>query len=182
MRTALALSVIAFLCVVTAQAQTIANQAYANETADWNVAPTYAIRTSQYHAPTPTSIPSGRIIYTFWLNQALQGPNRPLLVNVLDGNTVRALPGSVWFSRGGHGTALTDPNQQRFESRLAALTGGNKAAPVVFYCLSSECWLSYNATLRALQAGYSNAMWYRGGVEAWQAAGLPTTVMQTDQW
>ena len=26
----------------------------------------------------------------------------------------------------------------------------------------------------ALAAGYSNVIWYRGGINAWMAAGLPT--------
>ncbi len=40
--------------------------------------------------------------------------------------------------------------------------------------LSRECWVSYNAALRAINAGYTNVLWYRGGIEAWKAAGLPT--------
>ena len=34
--------------------------------------------------------------------------------------------------------------------------------------------MSYNAALRAINAGYTNVKWYRGGIEAWKAAGLPT--------
>jgi rhodanese-related sulfurtransferase len=33
--------------------------------------------------------------------------------------------------------------------------------------------MSYNAALRAIAAGYSNVLWYRGGIEAWKAAGMP---------
>lgn len=32
--------------------------------------------------------------------------------------------------------------------------------------------MSYNAALSAINLGYSNVLWYRGGIEAWQAAGM----------
>jgi rhodanese-related sulfurtransferase len=31
--------------------------------------------------------------------------------------------------------------------------------------------MSYNAALRAINLGYRNVLWYRGGVEAWKAGG-----------
>ena len=51
-------------------------------------------------------------------------------------------------------------------------TGGAKDYPVVFYCEGPQCWESYNAALRARDAGYTNVYWYRGGLEAWVAANL----------
>ena len=33
--------------------------------------------------------------------------------------------------------------------------------------------MSYNASLRAINLGYTNVLWYRGGIEAWKQAGLP---------
>lgn len=165
-----------------ASAQTIANQAYGGETRDWGIPPQAGLRPGDYHAPTPTGIPGGRVVYTYWLAQAVNGANKPLLLNFLTGRSVRAIPGSVWLSGGGQGISFDDLAQERLGQRLAALTGGNKAAPIVMYCLSAECWLSYNATLRALRLGYSNAMWYRGGVEAWTAAGLPVVNIDQDRW
>lgn len=44
---------------------------------------------------------------------------------------------------------------------------------MVFYCASTMCWMSYNAALRARALGYLDVLWYRGGIEAWKAAGLP---------
>ncbi len=49
----------------------------------------------------------------------------------------------------------------------------NKQHPIVLYCLSPECWMSYNASLRAINLGYTNVLWYRGGIESWKKAGLP---------
>jgi rhodanese-related sulfurtransferase len=56
--------------------------------------------------------------------------------------------------------------------------------PLVIFCDSTVCWQSYNAALRAASAGYVNVYWYRGGVEAWRAAGLPTvtSVISAQLW
>jgi 3-mercaptopyruvate sulfurtransferase SseA len=44
----------------------------------------------------------------------------------------------------------------------------------VLYSESRETWFAVNAVLRAKKMGYKNVSWYRGGLVAWQAAGLPT--------
>lgn len=59
------------------------------------------------------------------------------------------------------------------------MTGGNRETPLVLYCLSNQCWMSYNAALRAIHLGYTNVLWYRGGLEAWKAAGQATQPAQT---
>jgi len=66
-----------------------------------------------------------------------------------------------------------DVIQGEFATRLEQVTGGKKDKPLAFYCVSSQCWLSYNASLRAVALGYIRVLWYRGGVQAWRAAGLP---------
>jgi rhodanese-related sulfurtransferase len=50
----------------------------------------------------------------------------------------------------------------------------DKTQPVGVFCVSAECWLSVNAALRLRALGYTNVQWYRGGIEAWMAAKLPT--------
>lgn len=50
----------------------------------------------------------------------------------------------------------------------------NKAASVVFFCNSGECWKSYKASVVAHRAGYTNVHWFRGGFPEWSAKGLPT--------
>jgi rhodanese-related sulfurtransferase len=55
-------------------------------------------------------------------------------------------------------------------------TKNKKDVVVVFYSDNMENWQSYNAALRAINAGYTKVLWYRGGLEAWILAGLPTQV------
>ena len=178
----LACVLLAVLSAAPALAQAIADRPYGGEDKDWHVPPQMELRLGQYHAPTPTSIPGGRVVTTFQLNQAFQGADKPLLVNLLTGKSVRGIPGSLWLSGGGHGIGLDDLAQDRLAKHLDRLTRGNKVATIVFYCLSAECWLSYNASLRALRLGYANALWYRGGIDAWAAAGLPVTHLTDDRW
>ena len=64
-----------------------------------------------------------------------------------------------------------DASMDKFDlARLPA----DKAAPVVFFCNSGECWKSYKASVVAMKAGYSKVNWYRGGMPDWSAKGLPT--------
>ena len=32
--------------------------------------------------------------------------------------------------------------------------------------------MSYNAALRAIRTGYTQVLWYSGGIEAWKSAGV----------
>jgi PQQ-dependent catabolism-associated CXXCW motif protein len=74
---------------------------------------------------------------------------------------------------GGLPGSYFDANQQQFVQQLGQATGGDTARPLVFFCLGAACWESYNAMLRANAAGYTQLDWYRGGLAAWQEAGLP---------
>ena len=57
-----------------------------------------------------------------------------------------------------------------FRDNLAMVTGGDKARPVLFYCLA-QCWMSWNAARRALQWGYKKVYWYRDGTDGWRKIG-----------
>lgn len=50
----------------------------------------------------------------------------------------------------------------------------SKTMQLIFFCLDGSCPKSYEAAKAALGAGYTDVLWYRGGVNAWAAAGLPT--------
>jgi PQQ-dependent catabolism-associated CXXCW motif protein len=81
------------------------------------------------------------------------------------------IPGSVWLPDVGRG-ALSPELEAWFRASLERLTAGNKAAPLVFYCLA-DCWMSWNATKRALSWGYAGAQWYEEGTDGWEVAGFP---------
>lgn len=147
---------------------------YADEARDWGVAPTNRLRQQPYHGFTPLTIPGAQVVRTQELHAMLAGTVAPVLIDVLADEGHVTLAGTAWISGAGRGTNFFDPVQAVLEQLLAKLTHGDKARGLVFFCAGPQCWLSYNAALRAVAAGYEKVYWYRGGIEAWTAAGLPT--------
>lgn len=143
----------------------------ADEAADHGVPPQSALRADGHHAPTPLAVPGARTVGTAELRKLLQAQSPPVLIDVLGGEGHATLPGGAWLPGAGRGESFEDGLQQRLGQALAVLTGGDRARPVVFYCASPQCWLSYNAALRAVRLGYGSVLWYRGGIEAWGASG-----------
>ena len=147
------------------------------ERQDFGVQPSSQLHTGPMHGPTPASIPGGQVITTKGLMELVQGRQTPyFLFDVLGG--ADTLPGAMpaaWLSQPG---SFNDQTQQQFAQMLQQGTQGRKDTPLVFYCLSTQCWMSYNAALRAINAGYTNVLWYRGGIDAWKMAGLPTQPAQ----
>jgi PQQ-dependent catabolism-associated CXXCW motif protein len=140
------------------------------ERKDFGVQPTGELHTGGMHAPTPASIPGGQVITTKGLIPLLGNAELgALLFDVLGGQEM--IPGARGAVPASQPGSFSDQNQQDFGRYLESLTRGNKETPLVFYCLSSHCWMSYNASLRAIHLGYRNVLWYRGGIEAWKAAG-----------
>ena len=48
-----------------------------------------------------------------------------------------------------------------------------KATPVIFYCNGVKCDRSVKSAQIALDNGYTNIYWFRGGIEEWRANGFP---------
>lgn len=157
-------------CAVPAVAQTGSRPGvYANEDHDWGVPPATQLRTVGYHEPTPTRIPGGKVVTTGELKALLEQPAKPYIIDVLGGGVHRTIAGAFWMIGAGAGDMSRD-EEKRFADAVAAFAGGDKGRPLVFFCVDSECWLSYNAALRTIALGYTNVMWYRGGIAAWRVS------------
>ncbi len=145
--------------------------AQANEIGNYGVLPQATLWLGDPHAPTPLTVPGARTVATAELRTLQQGERPPILIDVLGSDGHRTLPGAAWLPGAGRGQSFDDALQPRLAQALEALTGGDRARPIVFYCASQLCWLSYNASLRAVRLGYADVLWYRGGILAWRAAG-----------
>lgn len=144
-------------------------QVLQQEMQDFGVPPQAQLQ-STMHGPTPTSIPGGQVITTDRLlgmyGQAQQ--NGLLVFHVLGpGPTLPNAQNAAPASQAG---TFNDQTQQEFGNYLRQVTQGNTARPLVFYCQSTQCWMSYNAALRAINMGFTQVYWYRGGIESWQQA------------
>lgn len=144
------------------------------ELQDFGVPPTAQLHAGAMHGHTPVTIPGGRVTTTDELAVALrQSQPQMLLFHVLGGQ--ETLPNAQFAAPASAPGTFSDETQQAFSQYLDQVTRGRKDQPMVFYCASIQCWMSYNAALRAINSGYSNVIWYRGGIEAWKTAGHPTT-------
>jgi PQQ-dependent catabolism-associated CXXCW motif protein len=142
------------------------------ERQDMGVQPTAQLRSGGMHGPTPASIPGGRLVTTPEVAQLLGNPQSQALVfDVLGGPQM--LPNAIPVVPAAQGGTFQDQTQQEFGNYLQQVTQGRKDRPMIFYCQSVQCWMSYNAALRAINLGYTSVLWYRGGIEAWEQAGLP---------
>lgn len=151
----------------------------AGEGQDFGVAPVARLQpTAQLHGPTPTSIPGGKVVGTRQLAAWMQGQQgaqgRVMLLHAIGSN--EHLPHAIPVVPASQGGSFSDQVQREFGQYLEQATGGDRNRLIVTYCAGVECWGSYNAALRAIHMGYRNVHWYRGGMDAWRAAGLPLLV------
>lgn len=151
---------------------------FADEDKDGGTAPQSSLRTGNLSAPTPNSIPQGSVIATTELVRLMTAPRPPVLIDVQyrRGYLAPTIPGALWIDGAGGGDwAVQETGKlpaRLFRDAMERLAP-DKSAPVAFFCGGPKCWLSYNAALRAIALGYRQVIWYRGGVAAWIAAGLP---------
>jgi PQQ-dependent catabolism-associated CXXCW motif protein len=140
-------------------------------------------RMDDYRTPVPKTLAGAKVINADEA-EALWKEKKALFIDVfpkapkpanLPANTVwrdpthMSIEGAYWLPNVGYG-APTPEQEEYFKSRLDALTGSDKARPVVFFCLKN-CWMSWNAAKRALSWGYTNVIWYADGTDGWQEIG-----------
>lgn len=159
------------------------DQPFADEDKDYGIAPTKAL-TTNYHQRTPLSVPGARTIKTLALRKLIDSTSPPIVIDVLGGTPGKRLtiPSAVWLGAGAGDGRVYAAEKEKFATALSKLTNSDKSRPIVFFCLNVECWLSYNASLRAVEEGYKNVYWYRGGWKSWKAATLPFIKADPAAW
>jgi rhodanese-related sulfurtransferase len=150
-------------------------RAVAAENAEPGAEVPWTYRKTDVRSPAPVGIEGVRRVDTAELARLLTQPRRPLLVDV-GGPEPQMLPGALHFVHGG--LAFRDiPAENAYEQRFLAMlraAGAQFGSEIVFYGADSSSWTSVNAAMRAQRNGYTRVHWYRGGLAAWQRAGLPT--------
>jgi rhodanese-related sulfurtransferase len=118
---------------------------------------------------TPTSLPGAIVVSVAEAKCIIDKfPNDVVVIAAI--SDARRLPGAVsvpW-------AASADPSEEgqgMVANAFLRLAGGDKHRPLIIYCHSDHCFLSYNATLRAVKAGFTSVFWMRPGIEGWVAAG-----------
>jgi tetratricopeptide (TPR) repeat protein len=119
---------------------------------------------------TPNKIPRGTAVSTTGLEKIVDSHPQPIFIDALKSAHFLTIPNALRIAFAGQPGDFSDRLQRRLRVRLDNLTDGNLDATLVFFCVGAECWESYNASLRAINAGYTHVYWYRGGLSSWRAA------------
>jgi rhodanese-related sulfurtransferase len=141
-----------------------------DESQDFGMPATMVLYPAPYRGPTPTSNKRASVVKTAELVSVLKSSDGIVLIDTSKGD--QTIPGAIQVSDVGRDGSLTDGLQDQVAEFLNSQTKGNKKVPIVFFGTGLNDRSSYNAALRAGEAGYT-AFWYRGGIEAWLASGLP---------
>lgn len=136
-------------------------------------------RVGRYRSPTPDRIEGVKRVNTDQLETLMATEPDLLVFDVINLTFLKgrfrqekphqALPGAIWLPNTGQGN-LASRWERYLLSEVAHSSGGDKHLPVVVAC-KSDCWLSWNVSLRLREAGYSNLHWYQDGVDTWAASG-----------
>ncbi len=150
---------------------------FADEAKDHGVdAPAGMRAGSEMHGPTPMAAPrGGRVIYTDELLKLYKAEKRVVVLDVIHSKSIKrqALPKARWLYGAGWEQAEVNAEINRLLAPAMRSIAPRKDSPIVAYCSNRDCWLSWNTARRLIELGYKNVYWYRGGIEAWRAAGLP---------
>lgn len=135
-------------------------------------------RIDHYRAPVPSLAPYATTLSTSALQDVIAQQNL-LLIDVLptlfragrfiDTDNHQHIPNSIWLPNTGKGE-LDPVISAYFLSKMDEITQGNRQQAVLFYC-KTDCWMSWNASKRAGEAGYQNIYWYPEGIDGWKKAG-----------
>lgn len=150
-----------------------AERFFANEEFGGSLTSARGLRTHKMVDITPQSLEGVPVLGTQALARELQGAKPPILIDV--GYSPTTLPGAKSLVFGGFAYDEL-AKEQAYEGRflgLLRLLSPDPSAPLVFFARNREWWHGVNASLRARKLGYTQVGWYRGGLESWQAAGLP---------
>ncbi|MEM7268839.1 MAG: PQQ-dependent catabolism-associated CXXCW motif protein [Pseudomonadota bacterium] len=147
-------------------------------------------RMSDYDAPVPAEAP-GAITVSDETVYALLRTQRVAIIDVMPdiprpkglpegtlwkGRTRISIPDAIWWPDAGFGE-LSAEVEARFKAGLADVTGGDKAAPILFLC-RADCWMSWNASKRAATYGYETIFWYADGSTGWSFWDWPTEILK----
>ncbi len=135
---------------------------------------------TELEGPTPDWIPGGRpvgkFLKTVQLYQALKDGKLDgaafIMVDAWGDPKHATIPTAKRLDQAGRPPFNKKTRDALWEA-LGKLTGGDFTKPIVFFSRDVKNWEGYNAALRAIDIGYLNVYWYRGGLAAWKAAGQP---------
>ena len=141
-----------------------------DELRDDGVAASMVLFQSPYVGPTPNKHARATVITTVEAVKIIASDRTTLFVDT--SGLQETLKNAYSLPDAGRDGSVTDSLQQALDEWLTEKAGGDKSVGVVFFGKGMRDRSSYNAALRAASLGWTT-FWYRGGLEAWTANGLP---------
>jgi PQQ-dependent catabolism-associated CXXCW motif protein len=143
-------------------------------------------RQSDYDAPVPDHVPGAITVgddaaYALWRSgrvgfiDVMPNLARPKSLPgdaVWHGRSRQSVPGALWLPDVGFGT-LDKPARAQLEAGLRTASNEDPDAPILFLC-RADCWMSWNASKRAIELGYTTVFWYPDGSTGWTFWDWPT--------
>jgi adenylate cyclase len=100
----------------------------------------------------------------------------PLLLSINCSNCLRdTIPGTTFVPGTYRDGVLDDAKRQALKVLVDRLLHGDRTRRVITYSWNPVFWDARNLAIELVALGYPNVSWYRGGLEAWDVAGLAVT-------
>jgi tetratricopeptide (TPR) repeat protein len=122
--------------------------------------------------PTPISISGARTITAKQLHELLAKNDPPTVIDLGRGASV--VPGSKWVWSDNLWS-----DESATKAKILEVARKSSTRPVVIMSTGAFGWTSYNEVLELVLNGVQNVLWFRGGEEAWTAAGYPADDRRT---
>lgn len=122
---------------------------------------------------TPTSLPGAKVVASAAEAKMLIEKGMPVYdVRVDEEYETAHIPGaiSVPYKEGSAKEVGFDPADDQFALNKLPK---DKNTAFMMYCDGTICWKSYKSATMAIQAGWKNVYWFRGGFPEWKEAKLP---------
>ena len=120
---------------------------------------------------TPTSLPGAKVITAAEAKLMVAKGVAVYDVRVPEEFDAAHLPGaiSVPYKEASAKEVGFDPADDQFALNKLPK---DKNTPFMMYCDGTICWKSYKSALMAIQGGWKNVYWFRGGFPEWKDAGM----------
>jgi adenylate cyclase len=155
---------------------------HVSENADAGLPMAEGVRSANLIGWTPIGAPGVSTIKTSELRaliadgEASASGELPLLLSTNCSNCLRVtIPGSNFVPNAYRDGVLDDAKRQALKVLVDRLLHGDRTRRVITYSWDAAFWDARNLALELVALGYPNVSWYRGGLEAWDVAGLPVT-------
>jgi rhodanese-related sulfurtransferase len=121
---------------------------------------------------TPTSLPGAKVISAAEAKMLAAKGMAVYDVRVAEEFDTAHIPGaiSVPYKEASAKEVGFDPADDQFALNKLPK---DKNTPFMMYCDGTICWKSYKSALMAIQGGWKNVYWFRGGFPEWKEASLP---------